>query len=69
MLLCPRFIVLIIEHADCHQALANNNKCKKITSHVHVTPTPTGITSLLTPSTSLEDPHHVTNDVIAAIRN
>ena len=58
MLLCPRFIVLIIEHADCHNAQANNNKSLSSTGTTDESSEP-----------NLENPYHVTADEISAIRN
>lgn len=77
MLLCPRFIILILEHADCHQLQANNNNHEEF-ALVRVTPITTatiGITSsLLTPITTdgssevtppmRENPYSVTADTI-----
>ena len=60
MLLCPRFIVLIIEHATCHQPQADTNHYQVLIP---------GVGSSNESQPNREDPYHVTADEISAIRN
>lgn len=62
-MLCPRFIVLIIEHAGCHQTQADTNHYQELFSGV----TSNGSSEAAQPNR--EDPYHVTTDVISAIRS
>ena len=82
MLLCPRFIVLIIEHADCHKTQANNNNYEELalahaisvnTDEAVITVIPSPPLAPITIDDSsepnMENPYHVTADEISTIRN
>ena len=63
MLLCPRFIVLLIGRATCHQPQADTNDYQELVAGV----TSNGSSEAAPPNR--EDPYHVTADEISAIRN
>ena len=62
-MLCLRFIVLIIEHATCHQPQADTNHYQELIAGV----TSNESSGAIPPNR--EDPYHMTTDEISAIRN